>query len=254
MCINRRWHEPCPRLLCYNIPMTLDTILHIWTQPDVVRLVGTAALSVILWRLRWIGVVLYPFWLLNTFIHEFSHGAAAIVTGGEFHQIVVHPNREGMAHVRGGNIVVISNAGYLGSTAVGSGLLFLTTTRIADQTLLLVLGMCLALLCLLFVRNLFGLVAACALASGLILAGLYLEPSYAAFLVHFLAIQLVLASLESVLIVTRLATPGMNSSKTSDAHLLARVTGVPALIWGVLWSLLSIALLVTAITVAYSQP
>ena len=40
----------------------------------------------------------------------------------------------------------------------------------------------------------------------------------------------------------------------SDAHIMAEATGVPALVWAVLWSVIAIIILVTALRIAYGQP
>ena len=47
-------------------------------------LAGLALLLIGLWQVPWLGGAVYPFRVFGTFVHELSHGLAAIATGGDF--------------------------------------------------------------------------------------------------------------------------------------------------------------------------
>lgn len=231
--------------------MTLADVFHAWTQPAVLLLTGFALLSVLLWRLPFIGLLFYPFRLFNTFVHELSHGVAAVATGGEFLRFVIHPNGGGKAQVRGGSTFVMASAGYLGAALFGAAVLFLVASALADRTLLVLLGCSVCILTLVFVRNVFGFVAGLLLACMLVAAGFYLRERYVTALLMLLAIQTSLSALDSLVVLMRVSLHPRGAELQSDAQILAQDTGIPAIIWALLWCLISIAMIVVAVTLAY---
>jgi MFS family permease len=113
-----------------------------------------------LWQVPWLGWLVYPFRVFGTFVHELSHGLAAIATGGDFVRFAVSPDLSGVAHSAGGLRMIVASAGYIGSAVFGGALLVLHARLLSSRTLLFGLGVVFGLLCLLFVRNLFGVAAA----------------------------------------------------------------------------------------------
>lgn len=231
--------------------MTFAEVLRAWAQPAVLQVAGLAALSVLLWRLPLINLIFYPFWLFNTFVHELSHGLAAVMSGGEFDSFYIHPGRGGQALIRGGSLLLVASAGYLGSALFGAALLFLITSALADRTLLVLLGGALLVLSLVFVRNLFGFIAGLLLAAAMIAAGMYLPERAVTWLLTFLAVQTALSALDSVVILMRISLHGGRTPLPSDAQRMAEYTGIPALVWSLLWCLISLGLIVVAVTLAY---
>ncbi|HEU5014317.1 MAG TPA: M50 family metallopeptidase [Roseiflexaceae bacterium] len=231
--------------------MTFAEVLHAWTQPAILQLAALAGVSVLLWRLPLIGLIFYPFRLFNTFVHELSHGLAAVMSGGEFHRFYIHPGRGGQALIRGGSTLLVASAGYLGSALFGSALLFLVTSALADRTLLVLLGGSLLVLSLAFVRNAFGFVAGLLLAAAMIAAGMYLPERSITWLLTFLAIQTALSALDSLVILTRISLHRYGAASQSDAQRLAEYTGIPSLMWSLLWCLVALGLIIVAVTLAY---
>jgi hypothetical protein len=70
------------------------------------------------------SIVLYPFRLLVTFVHEAGHGLSAILTGGRFLNFVIEPNGAGVAITSGGNRFIVIQMGYLGAAFFGAALLY----------------------------------------------------------------------------------------------------------------------------------
>ena len=52
--------------------------------------------------LLWNTIVVYPLKIFVVFMHEVSHGLAAVVTGGEIVEIQINPQQGGHALTRGG--------------------------------------------------------------------------------------------------------------------------------------------------------
>jgi hypothetical protein len=226
-------------------------VLLTWSRPELLLLAGFGLFSALLWRVPGLGLIFYPFRLLNTYVHELCHGLAAILTGGRFERFAVHPNREGVAFFRGGSSFVVYNAGYLGAALFGGGLILLSTAGLEVQNLLFALGAGLALVCLGFARNAFGFIAGLALAGGLVAAALYLPVETASFLYALLAIQMPLAAANSVVDLIKHSMHPPRPGHLSDAQVMARDTGIPALIWSLFWLACSLVIVVVTVTLAY---
>lgn len=231
--------------------MSPADIVATWSRPDVLFLAGLSLGLTLLWNIPVVGLLFYPFRLLTTFVHELSHGLAAILTGGAFERFVVHRDRGGLAHIRGGSRLVVASAGYLGPALLGGGLILLSATSVAVSSILLAMGVGLALLCLAFVRNLFGFVAGMLLALGLGLAGWYLPEQHAAVLFALLAMQLPLDAVNSLFELMRHSLRPPRGGQPSDAQVMARVTRIPAVVWALLWLVLALGVVAVTVAVAY---
>lgn len=97
------------------------------------------------------------------------------------------------------------------------------------------------LLCLLFVRNLFGVASALVLTAALLFAGLKFSEAWRDTLLKVLALQVILDGYNSLFAVLRLARAG---DAQTDAHAMAQLTWLPASFWAVAWMLASTAILV----------
>src|SRR5262245_57803720 len=178
--------------------MTLDDVLITFSRPDVLSIVGLGFLSVLLWQVPVVKLLFYPFRLLDTFVHELSHGFAAGMTGGRFMKFEVNPLLSGRAWAYGGMTLIVASAGFLGTALFGGFLVLLTTASIPARVVLIGIGLLLGLLCLLFVANCFGIVAGWTLAGLLFVAGWQLDDEGAAAILLFLAVQMILASFDSL--------------------------------------------------------
>jgi hypothetical protein len=217
-------------------------------------LVGMAVAAGVLGRVPVLHWAVYPFQLFNTFVHELSHGLAAIVTGGSFRNFEVYSDGSGVAQSAGGVRWIISSAGYLGSALVGGALILITASGVSPRRVLLGLGIGLAIACVLFVRNFFGIASGLVIAGAIVAAGLRLEARWASWLLLFLAVQTALNALDSLWGLVRLST-FHQSGQPTDAGNMAAATGVPAFVWAIVWSGLAILILWQAVRMAYlSQP
>lgn len=66
------------------------------------------------------ALLLYPVTMLVTFLHEFGHATAAILTGGSVEGLQINPNGSGYTMSRGGSPAIILMGGYLGSALFGN--------------------------------------------------------------------------------------------------------------------------------------
>jgi hypothetical protein len=181
----------------------------------------------------------YPFRLFVVFLHEVSHGIAAFLTGGEVLSIGIGADEGGACVTRGGWPFVILNAGYLGSLLWGAAFLALGADRRNAPPALGAIGVFTLVAAALYVRAPFGL--AYAVITGVLLVAVAARlpvGASEALLAAIGAMSALYALADVVSDVIR------RHSSQSDAAALARLTGVPAVVWGVLWVGVSIAVLV----------
>jgi hypothetical protein len=221
---------------------------HGWRWGELLGLAALALALVVLGQLPFAQIAVYPFRLFGTFVHELSHGLTAVMTGGRFERFVVRPDLSGLAWSAGGVRWLVSSAGYVGSAVFGGVLILAAARGVRARHLLLALGLALGVLCLVFVRNLFGIVTGLALAAALILAARRLRGAWADGLLLILALELVLDGYNSLLVLFHLSAL---SAVQTDALSMQAATGVPALVWAVLWALVSTLLLGATLWLAY---
>jgi hypothetical protein len=195
---------------------------------------GLAAVALLLWD----TFVVYPFRLFVVFLHEISHGLAAVATGGRIVSIGLSVNEGGVCLTRGGWPFVILNAGYLGSLLWGAAFLLLGGRRTRARPVIAAVGVFTLGVTLAYVRTWFGLLYGTAAALVLLGVASRLKPAVSEFLLVTIgAISCLYALWDVADDVLR------RSLGASDAAALARLTGVPAVLWGVAWIGVSVVVL-----------
>lgn len=206
----------------------LDEILATRPPPGDVVVLGAAVLAAAVVALP--GA--WPFARhVVTITHEGAHGVAALLTGRRLAGIRLHSDTSGLAVSKGRptgpGMVLTLAAGYPGPSLAGLA----AAATLASGRPLAVLWGSLALLALLLlqIRNLFGLWSV--LASGAVLAVVtrWAPDAVQVAAAYALTWFLLLAGPRPVLELQRERRRWR--SGTSDADQLARVTGVPGLLW-----------------------
>ncbi len=191
---------------------------------------GFAAYFLALWLL-WNTPAVYPLKIFVVLLHEISHGIMAVATGGTIQEIVITPDQGGACICPGGSPFLTLSAGYLGSLAWG-GLLLAVAMRGGRWARygLAAVGVMVLAVGAFFMRTGFGLVFAALFSAALFASARYL-PDYAnRTLLTALGLT---SSLYAILDIKSdiLDRPHLES----DARMLAELTHVPTLVWGVLW-------------------
>jgi len=222
--------------------------------------------SLLLWNLPFGGVLLYPFKLLATWLHELSHGVVMIVTGNGLDRVVIYRDTSGLAHARGEAgptaLAFIAAAGYMGTALWGALLLVVTPTARAARTALLVFAVLLGVSTLLVVDaprgDTFGQWAVGSMAVVVAVAALALPSRWRLAVAHFIAAQACVNALLDIRVLFR-PEQIVNGVKTeSDAHSMARATfGTTdqwALwFWAVTWLVWSLVVLYVALRLSGSR-
>lgn len=209
------------------------------TRRRLVFLAGFTLYFTVLWLL-WYTPVIYPLQIFVVLLHEVSHGLAAVATGGSIQQIVLDARQGGACYCPGGSAFLTLSAGYLGSLGWGALILAIagragTWTRTATAWI----GIFVVALTLLYVRGAFGLVFGVVFGGGLLLAARWLSVGANRVLLTALGLTSCLYAILDIKsdVLDRPHLP-------SDANMLAQLTGIPTVIWGIFW--ITIALLASA--------
>ena len=133
---------------------------------------------------------LYPFKIFSTWIHELSHGVGAILVGGGIQKLLIYQDTSGLAYTytsgssfkRG----FVASAGYTGTAFLGMILLLFRRTHRGPTAGVLTIGVTILLSCLMYVRNLFGLIFLPIMGAGLILCAWKLKAVHIEYLYSFL--------------------------------------------------------------------
>jgi hypothetical protein len=226
-------------------------------RPQATLLLTAAVLSIVLWFIPFAEILTYPFRIFVTFIHEGGHAIAALLTGNSVQSLSIATNASGETYTSQGGAIsqmFVASAGYLGSMAFGALLLVLIRKTVAARVVLL--GSAVLVFALTLIYGLikpvvsgaawsaipFTILAGTLLTLGLILVARYASARLATFFVSLLAVQCVLNALLDLKTVFFLSSPFAPSVPT-DAVNMANATGIPALVWAIVWIAIAVGIL-----------
>jgi hypothetical protein len=194
----------------------------------------------------WTTPVLFPLRMFVVFLHELSHGLAAVLTGGQIVRIQLTAAEGGLCLTRGGWRFLVLSAGYLGSLAWGVALLFAGARRRGHSVLLAGVGLLLLAVTLVYVRSVFGLVYGVLTGAALVLAARKLPEAASQVVLTMLGVVSCLYAVWDIASDTLL-----RQIPASDASALGHLTGIPGPLWGVVWITLAVATTVWALRSAW---
>ncbi|MBI5242957.1 MAG: M50 family metallopeptidase [Elusimicrobia bacterium] len=212
---------------------------------------GRLALLALLVALAWFAwdtVFLYPVRILVTFIHEFSHGIGAVLTGGNIGKITVEADGSGLCWTCGGWRLVVLPAGYIGSMVGGCLLLILACRTRWDKYISLFLGLGLMAATLLYVRSMFGFGYGLAMGAVLASAGWWLPEDANDFLLSFIGVTSCLYAVFDIRTLMRIG-----GSANNDALMFSKIIPLPAAVWAALWGILAVVVLGFGLMVALKK-
>ncbi len=200
-------------------------------------------------------LVLYPFTLLATWVHETGHGVAALATGGHFDRLVIFADASGFANVRVASpaaTAIMSLGGLWAPPLVGALLLVVARGPRRARIALVTLTALLLVTLVLWVRSPAGLVVVPLCAALLGWAAWRWQPEHRLVLTQFIAITLALDTLGRMVgyALSSSATVGGHVEK-SDVAAIADALGGHYLAWGVLVIVVALALLAGGLWAAW---
>jgi Peptidase M50B-like len=211
------------------------------TRDSGVWLWVAAALSLVASLTAWGPLVLYPFKLFTTWVHECGHALATVLVGGRVQAITIAPDTSGLTLglIPAGPLArgLVASAGYLGAALVGCVLMAAARVPRWAHAILLALGGFLLLTAVLWMRNLFGFVVVLAWGAALVALGRRGAGDAARFVLGLLAVQVALNAVFDIRVLF------LVRGGPSDAETMARLFLLPASLWATAWMVLSVAML-----------
>lgn len=200
-------------------------------------LVASLAVAAASWVVPTLGWLTLPLRYLYTLLHEIGHALAAAITGAYDISIQIALDGSGVTWSRGGHLLVVAPAGYIGATAMGAAMLWVAKTPQGATNALRTMAITLGIAWLVWVRfDPLGM--ALCLVFGFLtwMIAIRATGETLLFAAQFLGAFLCLASLQAVLgVVGMLGLPIEN-----DAVILEKATGIPAAFSALLWAAMSV--------------
>ena len=232
-------------------------------KPQINLLLIATLASVALWLVSWFipltNYLFYPLQLFATFIHEGSHVLAALLTGSSVKSLTVSPDTSGVVwsvSTSWLSQLLISSAGYLGTTAFGTFLLVWMRYDFSSRIGLYISAGFVGLMTIFFgllmpIYNIFsanvtiGSVAftvfsGAILTAGLFAIGYFANLKWANFALAFLSVQCLLNAIFSL---KELFLISATTDMQSDAVNMANATGIPSIMWVFIWIGISVLMI-----------
>lgn len=231
-------------------------------KPQLILLLIATIVTLALWFIPFADYLVYPIRLFVTFIHEGSHALASLLTGSPVQSLTISSDGSGAVYaVPSGwlSALLISSAGYLGTTAFGTILLISIRRAYSARIVLAASAGFVGLMTVFFgllapVWNIFsaqvsfGSVAFTVAAGALLTIGLlaiarFASAKVASFALSFLAVQCLLNALLDLKTLFFINAPLIGTHAHSDAANMAAATGLPAIAWVVIWIGISVVMI-----------
>ena len=197
----------------------------------------------------WDTLFVYPLKIFVVFMHEVSHGLAAIVTGGRIVEIQVNPQQGGHALTQGGSRFWTLTAGYLGSLLWGGLILLLAARTHLDKAISVLIGLGMVAISIGFGESTFTYLFGIGFGVVLLAVGFFLPEVVNDWILRVIGVTSCLYAILDIKsdVLDR-------AHLRSDARMLSEVTGLPTEFWGILWILIAIALTLWFLYLAGKTP
>lgn len=221
-------------------------------KPHQIAILGAGIASLVLVAVPQIQILMLPLQYLNTHIHELWHAIACVLTGGAVDHIEVHAAGDGVTPIRGGNIIAVGSAGYVGAAISGMAIMYFGRTEKLAKATLRALGVLLGISMLIWVRA-----DAVGIASGVVWIGImwalprFAKGSFLLFTTQFIGLQQCLNAAQSLYILLRISA---YSNMQSDAKILEQATYIPSIAWALGWCGFSLLMVFLGLRKAWSNP
>ncbi len=194
--------------------------------------------------LLWNTAIIKPFKTLVVFLHETYHAISAIATGGHVRNIEVTAYESGVTFVSGGIPIIVYSAGYLGTAFTGALMIATGRAKKLKRYFPMIIGLLLITSTLLFVRNRYGFLFGIITGSTFIF--LFIKQFFfLKYITDFVGMMCVVYTIYDF--------KDFINTKTNDAVLLSRVTGIPTVIIYSTWIVISVAMFFLAFRFAYKH-
>lgn len=193
----------------------------------------------------WSTPALYPLKLLIVFFHESSHALMTIATGGQVIELEIDRMQGGHVISAGGNRFITLTAGYLGSLIWGVVIYLLAVGSKYDKAIMFCLGIIIMAVTTLFVRDLFAFGF-----SGLTGLFMILMGVKAPMQINDIILRVIGVTSMSYVPLDVYSDTIARTSLRSDAFMLAEEFGGTTVLWGTIWLLVSVVILIATLKIS----
>ncbi len=211
---------------------------------EILILFSIAIIALVLWD----TFIVFPIKLLVVFLHEASHATAAILTGGNIVKMDIGFNLGGRCELTGGNAFIIASFGYLGSFLFGALMFYSAYSKKYGYAIIIFISVVIILFAVNVVSNSTIQILAVIFAALLLVSLKYAPKLFNKYLflsLGFISCLYVVYDIQEDLL--------RQNSGTSDATIIASITGLPEIFWGFLWLTISIAGLFFLLRMAFQK-
>ena len=196
--------------------------------------------------LHYVPILHLPFEWLETYFHEISHGLMAIMTGGRIDHIELSFDGSGLCYSAGGIRWLVTFSGYAGAVLWGYLLYISSTSLSARFSYILSWGIAIliGISALLWVRDLTSLMIISLVIGLFILSAKLRDFTLSQQILQLSAIYVMLSATRAPLFLLHASV----DKNAGDGARLAQYTGLPELIWVLIW----LGLAVTGLFMAWS--
>jgi hypothetical protein len=202
--------------------------------------------------------LLYPLTLFTTWVHEMGHGLSALICGGQFLELEIHKNAGGFARAGAGAgwpDAIVAAGGLLAPPLLGAIILATVHGPKRARLFLGALSIGIAVSLVLYVRSSTGIIAmaAVALALAYVTWGAFRSnPERRVLVAQFLAVILSVDTLTRM--VSYAFMGALETGQTSDVGHIAENLGGHYKLWGVVITVLALAMLAFGVWMALRRP
>lgn len=204
------------------------------------------------------GVLLYPFTLLATWVHEMGHGLTALALGGGFDRLEIFWDASGLAHTssaKGAADALVCLGGLVAPPITGAIILATARGPRRAQSILVGLSIAMVVSLAIWVRSVAGFIAIPLAAAVTIAFVRYGSARERMFLAQFIGLRLALDTMGRGMdyLYTSSVTVG-GVQRASDIMRVAEGFGGPRFLWSVVISSLCITFVAVGLLAAWRSP
>jgi len=201
-------------------------------------------------------LVLWPFIIVTTFIHELGHGITAILLGGNLHKIEIYSNAAGLARFSGISsgrpLAVVALGGLIAPSIAGAIFITSGTSKKASSIVMLCLSIIIIAACVLWVRTLFGFTVLLVFAIAFAFIARGTSSSLHQFIIQFMGVHMIIDTCTRTLrYLFSKATTIDGQLQHSDTGVIASNLGSSHFVWALIIATFSIGLLAFSLHQAY---
>ena len=198
------------------------------------KVIFSVLIPVVLVIIFWNSTLISMFKIFVVMLHEYSHAIGAWLTGGKVISMGIGVDQGGYALTEGGYPVLITSAGYLGSIFFGMIFLWISKFEKINRYFVGLLGIGMIFMTMKYMRNdgTFPIVFGIGFGVIMIMLGFGLASARSYFL-KFLGV------LTTLYVFYDMRSDLFFNKSLNDAKILQQITGIPAILWSIVWILIS---------------